>query len=90
MRLRHGGRARLLAFPEPFPDLATKVLIRLAGGCLSARRAVVIEEVSQALRDAVAASRAPSVSAAFNHEIEPDANRKNKPDGDGIVCGVAG
>lgn len=50
---------------------------------------MVIEEVSQALRDAVAASRAPSESAAFNHEIEPDANRENKLDGDGIVCGVA-
>lgn len=50
---------------------------------------MVIEEVSQAFHDAVAASRAPSESAAFNHEIEPDADRENKLDGDGIVCGVA-
>ena len=75
VRLSHGGKARLLAFPEPFPDVATKVLIRLAHSCLSARRAVGIEEVSQALRNAVATSRAPSESAAFNHEIEPDAGR---------------
>ena len=75
MYVSHGGKARLLAFPEPFPDVATKVLIRLAHSCLSARRAVGIEEVSQALRNAVATSRAPSESAAFNHEIEPDAGR---------------
>lgn len=57
--------------PEPFPDLAIAVLIRLAYGCLCARRVMVIEEVSQSLRNAVTASRAPPESAAFNHEIEP-------------------
>jgi hypothetical protein len=38
VRLCHGGSARLLAFPEPLPDFATEVLIRLARDCLSARR----------------------------------------------------
>lgn len=90
VRLCHGGRARLLAFTEPFPDPAIAVLIRLARDCLSARRTMGIEEVSQALRDAVAASRAPPESAAFNHEVEPVADRPNGQSGDGIVCGVSG
>lgn len=51
---------------------------------------MVIEEVSQSLRDAVAASRAPPESAAFNHEIEPRTGRQNEPAGGGIVCGVSG
>ena len=75
VRLCHGSKARLLAFTEPLPDLATAVLIRLASDCLWARQAMAIEEVSASLRDAVAASRAPPESAAFNHEIEPDADR---------------
>ena len=51
---------------------------------------MVIEEVSQSLRNAVAASRAPPESAAFNHEIEPGTGRQNEPAGGGIVCGVSG
>jgi len=90
VRLCHGGRARLLAFTEPFPDPAIAVLVRLARDCLTARRTMGIEEVSQALRDAVAASRAPPESAAFNHEVEPVADRRNEQSGDGIVCGVSG
>lgn len=90
VRLCHGGRARLLAFTEPFPDPAITMLIRLARDCLSARRTMGIDEVSQALRDAVAASRAPPESAAFNHEVEPVADRPNGQSGDGIVCGVSG
>ena len=90
VRLCHGGSARLLAFTEPFPDPAIAVLIRLARDCLSARRTMGIEDVSHALRDAVAASRAPPESAAFNHEVELVADRQNEPSGDGIVCGVSG
>lgn len=90
VRLCHGGRARLLAFMEPFPDPAIAVLVRLARDCLFARRAMGIEEVSYELRDAVAASRAASESAAFNHEVEPQFDRRNERTGDGIVCGVSG
>ena len=77
----HSGRTRLLDLPEPFPDLAIAVLIRLARGCLCACRVMVIEEVSQSLRDAVAASRAPPESAAFNHEIELGTGCQNEPAG---------
>lgn len=38
VRLCHSGSSRLPAFPEPLPDLATGVLIRLAHDCLFARR----------------------------------------------------
>lgn len=75
VRLCHGGRARLLAFTKPFPDPAITVLIRLARDCLSSRRTMRIEDVSHALRDAVAASRAPPESAAFNYEVELIADR---------------
>jgi hypothetical protein len=68
-RLCHGGRARLLAFPEPFPDAAIAVLIRLGRDCLSARRTMGIEGVPHTPRDAVAASPAPPEIAAFNHEV---------------------
>ncbi len=90
VRLCHGGRARVLAFPEPFPDTAIAVLIRLARDCLSARRTMGIEDVSDTLRDAIAASQAPPESAAFNHEVEPVADRQNEQTGDGVVCGVSG
>lgn len=90
VRLCQGGRARLLAFTEPFLDAAIPVLIRLAHDCLSARRAMGIEDVSHTLHDAVAASRAPNESAAFNHEAEPQADRRNERTGDGIVCGLSG
>lgn len=90
VRLCHGGRARLLAFPEPFPDLATAVLIQLTRDCLSARRTTGSEDVSHMLRDAVAALRAPPESAAFNREVELADDRQNEQTGDGIVCGVWG
>ena len=76
-------------FLSRFPDLATGVLIRLIRNCLSARRAMAIDEVSESLRNAVAAYRAPPESVPFDHEIEPDADRQNDPAGDGIVCGVS-
>jgi hypothetical protein len=50
---------RPLTFSEQFPDSATAVLIRLVRDCLSARRAMKIEDVSRTLGDAVAASQAP-------------------------------
>ena len=90
MQLCHGGRVRLLAFPEPFLDPAVAVLIRLARACLSARRTMGIEDVPHTPRDAVAASPVSSESAAFNHEVDPAADRQNEHPGDGIVCGVSG
>ncbi|WP_342659372.1 hypothetical protein NPJ82_17930 (plasmid) [Sphingomonas sp. NY01] len=65
-------------------------MIRLARGCLCARRVMGIEEVSQALRDTVAASRASLESTAFDRELETGREQENQPAGDGIVCGVLG
>lgn len=65
------------------------MLIRLARGCPCARRVMMIEEVSQLLRDAVATSRASPESVAFNHEIEPGTGRQNETAGGGIVCSVS-
>ncbi len=90
VRLCHGGRARLLDFTEPFPDTAIAVLIRLARDCLSARPTMEIEDVSHKPSDAVMTSRTPPQSAAFNHEVEPVADRQNEQSGDGIVCGISG
>jgi hypothetical protein len=85
----HGSKARLLAFPEPLPDPVITVLISLAHDYLFARRTIAIEKVFQTLRDAVAASRAPPESVAFDHEIEPDVDRYSELGGYGIVCGVS-
>ena len=90
MRPWHGCRSRLLTFPASLPDLATAVLIRLTYECLFARRAMASEKVLDALHDAVAASRAPPESAAFNHEIEPDDERGSEPAGDRLVRRVSG
>lgn len=49
-----------------------------------------IEDVSYTLREAVAVSRAPPKSAAFNHKIELVAGWQNEQARGGIVCGVSG
>lgn len=36
------------------------------------RQALLIDEVTQEMHDAVASSRAPPESRAFNHEIDPE------------------
>ena len=88
--LCQGGRARLLTFPEPFPDPVIAVPIRLASDCLSARRTMGIEDVSHTLREAVAAAQAPPESVASNYEVELADDGQNEQTGDGIVCGVSG
>lgn len=75
---------------KPPLDTISSVLIRLACDRLSARRTMGIEDVSHKICDAVAASRAPSESAAFTHEVELVADWQNEHAGDGIVCGVSG
>lgn len=73
--LCHGNQARLLAFPELLPDIAAVAGPRRSfctpgdGG---------IYEVSEALCDAVATSRTLLEKAAFDHKIEPDAERKGR------------
>jgi len=83
--LCHGNQARLLTCPELLPDLAAAAGPRRSfctpgdGG---------IYKVSEVLCDAVAASRELLENAAFDHKIEPDAERKGRLVGGGIVRGV--